>query len=357
MKERIAGISVFVNLILAVVKISVGVVSKSSSILAEGIHSGMDIFSSAIGYIGIKISKKPKDEEHPYGHYKFEVLTGLIITLILFGTGIGIIYQAYKGILNPGQVIVSYLAIGIMVFSAIANEIMARLKIKVGKAENSLSLLSDGFHSRTDVYTSLAVLVGLILSKYWTYADPVLAFIIGLYIIKKSFSLGKEATDSLLDVSAGKEIETKIIEVIKENEIELSELKTQKKGSALTANIEIKLPSKLSVDEATKKSDKLRDNLIDKISSLVYVSIQIKSSDISSGFYKPKFGHGFGWNKKGRFTGEIKKAKGLGPGGACKCPKCGYEQKHIRGQPCTKTKCPKCNVKMIRGKDDIPSSN
>jgi len=348
MKEKVAVISVFVNLILAICKILIGIISNSSAILAEGIHSGMDIFSSGVSLIGIKIAKKPKDKEHPYGHYKFEVLTGLIITIILFGTGVGIIYQAYKGILNPGQIIISYLALGIMIFSAIVNEIMSRIKIKFGKAENSLSLLSDGFHSRIDVYVSLAVLIGLILSKYWIYADPILAFIIGIYIIKKSFSLGKEATDSLLDVSAGKDIEDKIIEIIKENKTELSELKTQKKGSAVTANIEIKLPSKLSVDEATKKSNKLRDDLINKIDSLEYVAIQIKSYNISSGFYKPDFGQGFGWHKKGKFTGEIKEAKGLGPGGTCKCPKCGHEQPHIRGQPCANKKCSKCETLMKR---------
>ncbi len=348
MKEKIAVISVFVNLVLAIGKILVGLITKSSAILADGIHSGMDIFSSGISLIGIKISKKPKDKEHPYGHYKFEVLTGLIITIILFCTGIVILYQAYKGILNPGQIIISYLALGIMIFSAIVNEIMARIKIKFGKSENSLSLLSDGFHSRIDVYISLAVLAGLILSKYWIYADPVLAFIIGIYIIKKSFSLGKEATDSLLDVSAGKDIEDKIIEIIKENKTELSELKTQKKGSAITANIEIILPSKLNVNEATKKSNKLRDDLINKIDSLEYVAIQIKSSNISSGFYKPEFGQGFGWHKKGKFTSEIKEAKGLGPGGVCVCTKCDYEELHQKGFPCVNKKCPKCGNKLTR---------
>ncbi len=356
MKEKIAGISVFVNLILAIGKILVGLAAKSSAVLAEGIHSGMDVFSSGIGFLGIKVSKKPKDKEHPYGHYKFEVLTGLIITLILFGTGVGILYQAYKSILNPTQIIMSYLTLGIMIFSAIVNEIMSKIKIKVGKAENSLSLLSDGFHSRIDVYTSLAVLIGLLLSKYWIYADSILAFIIGLYIIKESFSLGKVATDSLLDVSAGKEIEDKIIEILKENKIELSELKTQKKGSAVTANIEIKLPSELSVDEATKKSNKLRDDLINKIDSLEYVAIQIISHDVENSYYQHadiipgiKIGKGFGWQRKGRFVEKIPEAKGYGPGGKCICTKCGYETEHHRGVPCSTIKCHKCGSPMARG--------
>ena len=101
MKENISIISIVVNALLAGVKIAIGFVSHSSSILADGFHSFVDIFASAIGYLGINASKKPADEKHPYGHFKFEVLSGAIITLILFVTGLFIIYEAYLKFLNP----------------------------------------------------------------------------------------------------------------------------------------------------------------------------------------------------------------------------------------------------------------
>ena len=230
MKEKIAILSVLSNLILAVGKVLAGILAKSASVLAEGIHSSMDVLSSTISLIGIKIAKKPVDKKHPYGYYKFEVLSGFFITLILFATGIGIIYEAYKSFLDPNKLVLTYFALGIMIVSAIVNEVMARLKIYYGKKEGSISLLSDGIHSRVDVWTSIAVLAGLILTKFWVYADSLLAFLIGLYILKESFSLGKEATDSLLDVSAGEEIEKKIKKIAKENKLKISELKTLKKG-------------------------------------------------------------------------------------------------------------------------------
>ena len=348
MKEKVAIISILANVILAGGKIAVGVFSGSAAILAEGIHSFMDIFSSAVGYIGIRISKKPSDQKHPYGHYKFEVLAGTIITIILLATGVGIIYEAYQSFLDPEKVKISYLAFGIMIFSAAVNEIMARLKIHYGKKENSISLLSDGFHSRIDVYASLAVFAGLFLTKYWIYTDSLLAFLIGAYIIKKSFSLGKEAVDSLLDVSAGKEIEEKIKTIAKMQNIEISSLKTQKKGSAITANLEIKLPSNLKVEEATKISNSLREKLIKTIGSLQYVAIQITSHEVETGFYKPEFGRGFGWQRKGRFRGEVEEARGGGPGGYCACPKCGYKIPHERGVPCSTLECPKCKINLVR---------
>jgi len=348
MKEKIAVISILANMVLAGGKIAVGFISNSSAILAEGIHSFMDIFSSAIGYIGIKISRKPEDQKHPYGHYKFEVLAGFFITLILFGTGAGIIYEAYQKFLNPSLIKIPVLAFGIMIFSALVNEIMARLKIHFGKKENSMALLSDGFHSRIDVFTSLAVFAGLFLTKYWLYTDSVLAFLIGLYIIKQSFSLGKEAVDSLLDVSAGPEIEEKIKSIAKKENIEIDSLKTQKKGSAITANLEITLPNNLKVEEATKISESLREKLMKEVENLSYVAIQIKSHEVETGFYRPAFGRGFGWQRQGRFKGEVEEAAGRGPDGYCVCSKCDYKIPHQRGVPCSTLQCPNCKVNLER---------
>jgi len=348
MKEKIAIIAILANIILAVGKIFVGIIASSAAVLAEGIHSFMDVFSSAISYIGIKISKKPSDKKHPYGHYKFEVFSGLLITLILLGTGAWIVYEAYQKFLDPSSIKIPVLAFGVMIFSAVVNEIMARLKINFGKKENSISLLSDGVHSRIDVYASLAIFIGLFLTKYWIYADSLLALLIGLYIIKESFSLGREAIDSLLDVSAGEEVEEKIKLIVAEKKIGISSLKTQKKGSAVTANLEIKLSNNLSVEEATKISNNLRERLINEIESLQYVVIQIQSHEVETGFYKPVFGKGFGWQRRGKFKGEVEEAAGKGPSGYCICSKCGYKIAHQKGIPCSDLECPKCHIKLMR---------
>jgi len=348
MKEKIALISILANVFLAGGKLIAGFIAGSGAIFAEGLHSGMDILSSGISFVGIKIAKKPVDKKHPYGHYKFEVMAGLIITIILFLTGVFIAIEAVREFNNPSPVIIGYLALGVMLASAIVNEIMARLKIHYGKKENSVSLLSDGVHSRVDVYASLVVLAGLLFTKYWIYIDSVLALLIGLYIIKESFSLGKEAVDSLLDVSAGEEIELEINSIARTQNIEVDSLKTQKKGSAVTANLEINLPSKLSVEEATKISDGLRERLIKEIESLEYVAIQIISHEVETGFYKPDFGRSFGWQRKGRFKDKIQEASGKGPDGYCVCEKCNYKTPHQRGVPCSTIKCPNCNTSLKR---------
>lgn len=235
------------------------------------------------------------------------------------------------------------IALLVMAISVIINAIMSELKIHYGKKENSIALISDGIHSRIDVLSSLGVFIGLILANYWVFIDQLLAFLIGLYIIKESFSLGKEAIDSLLDVSAPPEIEEKIKEIIKRKGIKLESLKTQKKGSVYTADLEINLPKNLRVEEATKISEKLKEELMKEIKNLLYITIQIKSHDVETGFFKPivpLFCKELRWQKMHRF--------GKGPLGFCFCPKCGYKLEHKRGIPCSTLICPNCKIPLRR---------
>ena len=350
MKQKIAIISVVVNIVLFISKVVIGLLSGSSAILAEGIDSGTDIISSTISSIGIRIAEKPVDEKHPYGHYKFEVFAGLLITTMLLLTGIGIVYSSYKELFLFSEVKVGYLSLGVMLFSAVVNEIMARLKIKHGKKEGSVSLISDGVHSRIDVWRSAAVLVGLVLTKYWPIADQAIALLVGLYIIRESFRIGREAVDALLDVSADKEQEDKIKEIIQKNSIELVDLKTQKKGSVITANLVVRLSGDIDVQKATEITSRLKQELINEIKNLEYIAIQIDSDDVSvsSSYFEPRetvfqrFNKGFGWQREGKFQNVIDDAKGKGPEGFCACSKCGFSEKHQKSAPCSTMKCPRC---------------
>jgi len=354
-KEKISVVSIVVNVVLAFSKIIIGLISKSSAVFAQGLDSATDIVSSLLTFIGIHIAKKPADKKHPYGHHKFEVLSGLSVTIILFITGIWVIYEGYKSFLDPKLTEINYLALAIMLVCALVNEIMARAKIYYGKKEHSIALISDGMHSRVDVISSVAVFLGLLLTPFFKYTDPMLTIIIGLYILKQSISLGREALDSLLDVSAGEETESKIKEVLNNEKVNMLELKTQKKGSVVTANISISLPKTQTVEDASKLISKLQKKLSEKITNLEYVAIQVGTHEIEGDYYNTSgiiprlFGRGeYGWQRRGRFKEELPQAKGSGPNGKCICPKCGHEIEHKRGIPCSRMKCPKCGSNMAR---------
>lgn len=344
-KEKISLIAILSNIVLAVFKISVGIISKSSAVIAEGIHSGMDIITSAISYAGIKVAKKPVDEKHPYGHYKAEVFAGLIITIVLLGTSAWIMYEALAGFFKPKELVITPITLIVMILSALVNEIMSRIKIKYGKKHESMALLADGKHSRIDVLASLSVFVGLILTRYWVHIDSIIAFVIGSYILIESVSLGKKATDSLLDSSAEPEIEDAIRKIVKDKNINLSGLKTQKMGSAVFAELKISLNPNLKVDHASEITKNLEREIQDKISQVQYTVVQIESHDVRQESFKGAFGRRTEW--KGRMGGKAR-----GPGGKCICPKCRYEIPHKKGIPCSKKKCPECDSFMIRKEED-----
>jgi cation diffusion facilitator family transporter len=349
-KNFISILAVIANLALAVGKILTGFFTGIASILADGINSGTDVISSLIGYIGIKVAKKPADKKHPYGHGKAEVISGFIITIIILLSAIFIVYGAILSFFIETSLSIGITAFIVMGISALINGIMSQIKIYYGKKFDSYSLLSDGIHSRIDLLVSFGIFLGLFLIKIYPRADSLIALIVGIYIFKEALKLGKETTDSLLGISAGEEIEDKIKLIAKKQKIQVEDLKTQKRGSSITANIEIKLPSKIKVEQASQISENLKDNLVNEIKNLEYVAIQIKSHDVKENYFIPlsSLSNSFGWQRKGKFKDSIKEAQGKGPEGYCICPGCGYKKKHERGTPCSTIKCPKCNVNLAR---------
>ncbi len=351
LKFFISVLAVFANLLLAVGKILVGIFSNSVAIIAEGINSGTDVIASSLSFIGIKVAEKPADKGHPYGHEKAEVISGLLITIIILLSGLWIIYSAIKSFFIPSLVEIGILAFVVMGISAGVNGIMSQLKIFFGKKYDSVSLVSDGIHSRIDLLVSLGVFLGLFFVNYYSHADSILALLVGLYILKESFYLGKETTDSLLGASAGQGLENKIKEVCRKNNIEVESIKTQKFGNKVFAELLIKLPSRLKVEEAEKVRKNLQDKLLEEISELKYLSIQIQSHDVSTGYFKSALGlsRGVGWKKRFR-SNKNKSKEGTGPGGYCVCPNsdCNYKIKHKLGVPCKEMKCPNHDINLIR---------
>ncbi|MBD3310603.1 cation diffusion facilitator family transporter [Candidatus Woesearchaeota archaeon] len=340
-KETISMIAVLINLVLSAAKIAVGILSRSASVIAEGIHSGMDIITSVISFFGIKLAKKPVDKKHPYGHYKSEVIAGFLITIVLFLTSLWIIYGGITDFFTVKEIQVTYLTLGVMAASAVINELMARIKIHYGKNYESMALIADGQHSRIDVFVSAGVFAGLFLVRYWAHIDSLIAIAIGVYILIRSFFLGRETTDSLLDVTAGEEFEEKVRKLVEKEGIRLSGIRTQKLGPKVFAELKVELDPKLKVDQASKITKKLQQKLTGSLPELQYTVIQISTHDIKEEYYKPPIGEGFTW--RGRMGG-----KALGPRGQCVCAECGKAAPHKRGVPCTSMKCPECGSRMKR---------
>lgn len=255
-KIKVARLSVFSNTFLTLGKLWVGLWMGSVGVISEAIHSGLDLVASIIAFMAVRQSGKPADKTHPYGHGKFENLAGIIEALLILVAALGIFYQAVSKMLEGGGAVHS-LGLGavVMGISAGMNFIISRKLFKIGHETDSPALVADGWHLRTDVYTSLGVFVGLgaIQLTGYTLLDPIIAIAVGLLIVKASIDLIRDSMGSMLDVSLPPE-EEEIIKTVmsryRDNFLEYHGLRSRKAGPHRHVDLHLVVPRHIPVGTA-----------------------------------------------------------------------------------------------------------
>ena len=287
-KIKTARLSIFSNSLLILLKVIVGVLSGSISILSEAIHSLLDLVASGIAFFSIKISDTPADDRHPYGHGKFENISGVAEAVLIFIAAGWIIYEAVKKLIHPNPVEVIGLGIGVMIISGLVNIFISRKLYKVARETESIALEADALHLKVDVYTSFGVAFGLLLMvtlKLITtnplvhYLDPVIAIAVALMILKESFTLFKKAYAPLLDEALSKEEVDQVRGVIEKHcseSIMYHDLRTRKAGNFKYIDFHLNLPSELLVKEAHAICDAIEDD-IKKTMKYAEVNIHVEN--------------------------------------------------------------------------------
>lgn len=266
-KVRTARLSVISNSMLIVMKLLAGIFSGSVSIISEAIHSGMDLLAAVIAFFSVKISDTPPDKEHPYGHGKYENVSGVIEAVLIFIAAGWIIYEAVKKIIHPQEV--DNLEIGaiVMAVSAIVNLIVSCRLYKVAKENDSIALEADALHLKTDVYTSAGVAVGLIFIWVtgWTIFDPIVAIFVAILILKESYNLLKNAYSPLLDVSLSDEEKKIIDEAISLRKLTYHNLRTRKSGQYRFADLHLEMSGNTSLSDVHRICDEIENDIKSKL--------------------------------------------------------------------------------------------
>ena len=272
-KVNVARLSVLSNSLLIVLKIIVGILSGSVSILSEAIHSFMDLLAAIISFFSVKISDTPADEKHPYGHGKFENISGVVEAMLIFIASAWIIMEAVKKIIHLRPVERIGLGILVMAISAIVNFIISRRIYKVAKETDSIALEADALHLKVDVYTSLGVAIGLLLmvildyifsNPLIHYLDPVIAIMVALLILRESFILFKKAYAPLLDTALSEEEVAQIRILIEwkcSETISYHGLRTRKAGNYRYVDFHLNVPSGMNVKEAHDICDAIEEEI------------------------------------------------------------------------------------------------
>ncbi|MHB8137285.1 MAG: cation diffusion facilitator family transporter [Smithellaceae bacterium] len=289
-KERVAMLSVASNSTLVVFKIIVGTLIGSVSIISEAIHSGMDLLAAIIAMFSVKKSHLPADDVHPFGHGKVESISGLIEAVLIFVAAFWIIFEALKK-LSSAQVVESPgWGVAVMLLSAGLNYFVSRKLFQVGKEAESIALQADAWHLRTDVYTSMGVMVslGIIWISHFFFADPrihwldpVAAIFVAVFIMKAAYDLTAQALGDLMDVKLPPDEEGWIRDVIVGHKPEIHgyhQLRTRKAGNFRFIEFHIKVDPQMTVETSHGITKELKFRIMEKYSNST-VTIHIEPCD------------------------------------------------------------------------------
>lgn len=251
-KVKLARLSIASNSGLTVLKLAVGLHMGSVSVISEAFHSGIDLMASVIAYLSIQKSMKPADREHPYGHGKFENVGSIVEAVLIIIIAVIIIAKAVPRFYEPSEIHSLGMGTAVMAVSVVVNVLVSGRLMKVARETGSPALEADAWHLRADVYTSLAILAGLVAIKVTglMILDPLIAVGVSIFILKAGFDLVRKSFRVIVDEGLSEE-EIKIIgEALEERSVHFlnyHELRTRKAGSQRFIDVHLVFPGDLPI--------------------------------------------------------------------------------------------------------------
>ncbi|MCR5756414.1 MAG: cation diffusion facilitator family transporter [Selenomonas sp.] len=216
LKKDTAYLSIISNTVLVILKLVVGVWGGAVSLISEALHSSVDLIASLIAFWAVKKAVTPPDTEHDYGHGKFENLSAAVEALLIVAAAGGIVYEALEHLGQEKVPEMLHFGVIIMMVSIVINLFVSQRLISVGKLTESQALEADGLHLRADVWTSVGVMLGLILMEFtgWAWLDGVIAIVVAMIIFREGWKMVVDSTMALTDVSLPEEQENRIMAII-----------------------------------------------------------------------------------------------------------------------------------------------
>ncbi len=271
---RVTFIGSIVNAILIVLKLSAGILGRSSALIADGVHSLTDFITDLIVLIFVKLSGKPRDKAHSYGHGKFETFATLIIGVFLTLAGLGLlvsggrkIVASLNGTLLPEP---TWLAFAVATTSIVVKEVLYRYTVRIGNMVKSDATIANAWHHRSDAISSLGTMIGIggaiLLGERWRILDPLAAVLVSVFIIKSGFDIIRPAVNELLEGALPERQSAEISELIKsvKGVRGFHNLRTRKIGNAIAVDVHVKMDGKLLLKEAhdiaTQIEEKIRES-------------------------------------------------------------------------------------------------
>ena len=278
---HVSMVTIILNIILSVLKVTAGIVSNSAAMVSDAVHSASDVLSTVIVMIGIKGASKSSDKKHPYGHERIESVASLLLSVALFVTGCVIGFDGIKSIVTKSYLTkerVGSLALAAAISSIAVKEWMFHYTMHTAKKLNSTALRADAWHHRSDAISSVGALAGIILAMAGLPVfDPIASIIICLLIIKVAFDIFKESSDRMIDTAADPDTEDIIRKIIMsiDGVMGINRLSTRLFGSMIYVDVEIFADGMLSLAESHTIAQNVHDTLEKKIPQIKHCMVHV----------------------------------------------------------------------------------
>ncbi len=282
---KVSAVSIVANVLLSAFKLLAGILASSGAMVSDAIHSASDVISTVVVIIGIRLSGKASDKEHPYGHERMECVAAIILATILAFTGLGIGYTAVAKILsgNYGELTVpGVLALMAAVVSIAVKEGMYWYTRSYAKKINSSALMADAWHHRSDALSSVGALVGIAGARLgYPVCDAIASLCICFFIEKAAYDIFKDAIDKMVDKACDEKLEDSLKNCALEQEgvLGVDLLRTRVFGNRVYVDIEISADGDASLRDAHKIAEHVHDAIEQSFSSVKHIMVHVNPVD------------------------------------------------------------------------------
>jgi len=261
-------ISIILNTLLFALKYWVGIKTFSIAIIADAWHTLSDSLTSVVVIIGFKVSSKPADKKHPYGHGRAEIISSVIIGTLLTVVGVNFLIASIQRFINHQSVSYGNLAVIIFIISVIVKEGMAQFSIRSGKIINSQSLIADGWHHRSDALVSLMILVGIFIGEYFWWIDSIMGGVVSLIIFYTTYSILKVSVSTLIGEEPSEDFKAEIRKIVNNSvscDVKLHHLHSHKYGDNKELTFHIRLPADMRLEDTHRITEEIEKKIKDEM--------------------------------------------------------------------------------------------
>lgn len=282
---RVSFVSIVANVILSLFKLFAGIAAHSGAMLSDAVHSASDVFSTIVVIIGIRISGRKSDKEHPYGHERMECVAAIVLATILAVTGLGIGYTAVVKILSgnyAGLEVPGVLALLAAVISIAVKEGMYWYTRINAKKIDSSALMADAWHHRSDALSSVGALVGIAGARLgFPVCDAIASLCICFFIAKAAYDIFKDAVDKMVDKACDDETESRLknCALAQEGVLGVDLLRTRVFGNKIYVDIEIRANGDETLREAHSIAERVHDSIEEEFSKVKHIMVHVNPAE------------------------------------------------------------------------------